>query len=489
MHTFAYDAAGRMTSDGVNTYAWDRANRLLSMGSVAYQYNGLGQRLQQTVGAQVTQYLLDVQPGLWQVLAATEGSDTTRYVHGPTDLLSEQKPDESWRWPVMDGLGSVRGAVGDDLNVLESRLYSPFREMYGQTLAPGATPSVFGFTGEPTDANGLVQLRARYYSPTLGVFASIDPLEGGMAKPMSLNRYSYVQGNVANMVDPSGYGPNINEIGTAYDYSCNCGWIDWHHVEKSEELTYNLLDDLEYVRNNPPSDSSWLSKWGIYFGIPITGAILFGGTGLITGDLYHDYAVMPHTSVQSIGRIDLATSIFMDANIRFEDLQGAAAQTLLGSHLPQLTTSVYSEEDLVSDLIGFYVGLQRNLTKTNPQGSTSEQLKNQIKSMCGVMSVSDAQSVFQNTYANGANTLTGWRNWYPRLLPLLGCQNCVCPTPRKFPSEFIQLTSRRIPPQVNEIWWWSKDDQPPGGTWGPTDRPLVLALYDNPVAGGTHSAR
>ncbi len=76
--------------------------------------------------------------------------------------------------------------------------------MYGQTLAPGATPSIFGFTGEPTDANGLVQLRARYYNPTLGMFPSLDPLEGDMEQPMSLNRYMYVQGTVVDAIDPSG---------------------------------------------------------------------------------------------------------------------------------------------------------------------------------------------------------------------------------------------------------------------------------------------
>ncbi|MBL8161402.1 MAG: hypothetical protein JNJ61_05400 [Anaerolineae bacterium] len=42
--------------------------------------------------------------------------------------------------------------------------------------ATSQTP--YGFTGELTDSNGLVYLRARYYSPALGVFASQDPFEG-----------------------------------------------------------------------------------------------------------------------------------------------------------------------------------------------------------------------------------------------------------------------------------------------------------------------
>jgi YD repeat-containing protein len=57
-HSYTYDNAGRLTSDGVNTYAWDRANRLLSVGSTSYLYNGLGQRVQQTVSATATRGFL-----------------------------------------------------------------------------------------------------------------------------------------------------------------------------------------------------------------------------------------------------------------------------------------------------------------------------------------------------------------------------------------------------------------------------------------------
>ena len=66
---------------------------------------------------------------------------------------------------------------------------------------------MFGFTGEETDQNGLINLRARYYNPVVGQFFSRDPLEGNASKPMSLNRYSYVSGNVPNRTDPSGQRP------------------------------------------------------------------------------------------------------------------------------------------------------------------------------------------------------------------------------------------------------------------------------------------
>jgi RHS repeat-associated protein len=67
----------------------------------------------------------------------------------------------------------------------------------------GAAPS-FGFTGEQTDANGLLYLRARYAQVGTGTFLSKDPFEGFMQRAMSRNGYSYVEGNPVNYTDPSG---------------------------------------------------------------------------------------------------------------------------------------------------------------------------------------------------------------------------------------------------------------------------------------------
>ena len=68
-----------------------------------------------------------------------------------------------------------------------------------------------GFTGEPTDANGLVYLRNRYYNPNIGTMISRDAYAGNPNDPMSLNRYAYVHGNPVNNVDPSGMSPNCNQ--------------------------------------------------------------------------------------------------------------------------------------------------------------------------------------------------------------------------------------------------------------------------------------
>jgi hypothetical protein len=97
----------------------------LSFGGVSYAYNGQGQRVGQTVDSVVKQYLLDVQPQLWKVLAKTEGVDTTRYLHGPLGLQSQQQTDESWVFPVADALGSVRGVMSEKARSRFGASYAP----------------------------------------------------------------------------------------------------------------------------------------------------------------------------------------------------------------------------------------------------------------------------------------------------------------------------------------------------------------------------
>lgn len=196
-----YDAAGQLTDDNNLSYTWDRAGRLLSAGDSEYAYNGLGQRLSQTVSTVVTEYLLDTQPGLYKVLAATTNSDTTRYIHDPMGIHAQQDPTDDWTWTVQDGLGSVRGVVDEALAPQVSQHFAPYGDPWG---VQGSNLTVFGFTGEQVESTDLVYLRARYYNPALGVFPSLDPLEGNSSQPMSLNRYGYVAGNVVNRIDPSG---------------------------------------------------------------------------------------------------------------------------------------------------------------------------------------------------------------------------------------------------------------------------------------------
>ncbi len=237
---FAYNDTGQMTADGTLSYSWDRAGRLLGAGDSSYAYNGLGQRVQQTVSGVVTEYLLDVQPGLAKVIAATTGANTERFVH-ERGLLSQQDSVGDWHWAVNDGPGSVRVQADSNFDVEGSRLFAPYGAPFDEQ---GAFSVPFAFTGEMLDENGLQYHRARYLNPALGVFPSLDPVEGMLQQAMSLNRYAYVAGNVVNMVDPSGM------------FGENPGW--WDRCQQEQSCSQCIEDNLSYPGYSVPFGAPYL---------------------------------------------------------------------------------------------------------------------------------------------------------------------------------------------------------------------------------------
>jgi hypothetical protein len=64
-------------------------------------------------------------------------------------------------------------------------------------------------------------MSARYYSPGLGAFTSIDSVMGGAQNPLSLNRYLYALANPATLQDPSGH------------YACSGNDPDCKYLQKS----------------------------------------------------------------------------------------------------------------------------------------------------------------------------------------------------------------------------------------------------------------
>ena len=70
----------------------------------------------------------------------------------------------------------------------------------------GNLPTDKTFTGQRSDVGiGLLDFKARAYSPTLGRFVSADTVVPEVGNPQALNRYSYVANNPIKHIDPSGH--------------------------------------------------------------------------------------------------------------------------------------------------------------------------------------------------------------------------------------------------------------------------------------------
>ena len=101
----------------------------------------------------------------------------------------------------LGNIGNEDGRLSADPH---PQAYNPGGGVWGQQ---GTINTPFGFTGEMEDENNLVYLRSRYYNHDTGTFLSQDPVPGSMNDPMSLNPYTYAQGNPVNRTDSSGQSP------------------------------------------------------------------------------------------------------------------------------------------------------------------------------------------------------------------------------------------------------------------------------------------
>jgi RHS repeat-associated protein len=209
--TYTFDANGNLLSDGVNTYTYDSANRLISVnGTTTYQYNGLGDRISQTANGMTTNYTLDLNTGLTQVLS----DGTTDYLYGNGRIAQMNTTAEYF---LGDALGSVRQMTDATGAITFTRGYDPYGVV---TYTTGASQTEFGFTGEQyVDSTQLLYLRARHYSPTDGRFTSRDTWSGDVNRPLSLNRWMYVEGNPVNRVDPTGHTPISRGYMEGYSFS------------------------------------------------------------------------------------------------------------------------------------------------------------------------------------------------------------------------------------------------------------------------------
>jgi RHS repeat-associated protein len=105
-----------------------------------------------------------------------------------------------------DQVGSTIARTDDTGNVIGRAAYSA----YGlNTFSEGDMATPFRYNGQAgviTEKNGLLFMRARYYSPYLMRFLNADP-SGFSGGP---NWYSYADGNPVSLSDPFGLCPDRN---------------------------------------------------------------------------------------------------------------------------------------------------------------------------------------------------------------------------------------------------------------------------------------
>ena len=173
-----------------------------------YTYNANGLLSSVTNKDGTTDLTWDILMGDGVVIAANTNGVETNYTYG-LERISAQTGNRKTEY-VYDGRGSVAAEVSynnawytfggafSKKDVI-SKSYTPFGEQIGEQV------SGFGYNGEYYSAvTGMVYLRARFYEPAMNRFSQKDIVRGSITAPNSLNRYTYVQNDPINFIDPSG---------------------------------------------------------------------------------------------------------------------------------------------------------------------------------------------------------------------------------------------------------------------------------------------
>jgi RHS repeat-associated protein len=151
--------------------------------------------VQKIVNGVTTTYVLDLNRPLTQVLS--DGTDTYFYGLGRIGEIA----GTSWEYHLGDALGSVRQLINSSGAVSFVQTYQPYGEILSSN---GEADNSYGFTGEMSGPNGLIYLRTRYVDTASGRFLTRDSKIGDYYRPLSLNRWSYVEANPIMFTDPSG---------------------------------------------------------------------------------------------------------------------------------------------------------------------------------------------------------------------------------------------------------------------------------------------
>ena len=171
-----YDMDGNMLSNGVQSFTYDSANRLISAGGHTYTYNAEDVRIRNLCSDADTTYTYNTNCKLSQLLCKTTNGITTKYVYG-LGLIGEEKCGE-FKTYHFDYRGSTVAITDIYGNITDTFKYDTYGKLISRT---GNSFVILGYNGRDgvvTDRNGLLYMRARYYSPDMRRFINADIISG-----------------------------------------------------------------------------------------------------------------------------------------------------------------------------------------------------------------------------------------------------------------------------------------------------------------------
>ena len=209
-----HDDDGNMTLGPISVTSgnigltYNSRNQLTAASGSSYTYDSEGRRRTMTDSSETTRFTIDAASGNLLVKHNPDNSKTY-YVYGLGLIYEANETDETKTYH-FDQVGSTILRTDDAGKVIGSAAYSAYGLV---TFQKGdlETPFLYnGQAGVQTDPNGLLNMRARYYSPYLMRFLNSDPIgfSGGS------NWFAYANGNPISLNDPFGLEASSGIMGT-----------------------------------------------------------------------------------------------------------------------------------------------------------------------------------------------------------------------------------------------------------------------------------
>ncbi len=441
---YDYDANGNLIEITLDTqriflYVYNTENRLVKVengvgGMIAeYDYDPFGRRLWKDVGGERT-YFFYSDEGLIAEYDAS-GHEIKSYGYQPDSTWTTDplwlKQHGQYYFYQNDHLGTPQKLVAQNGAVVWSASYAAFGQAY---MEVETVVNNLRFPGQYFDAEtGLHHNFHRYYDPGSGRYVRKDP-KGFLSRDVHL--YRYAKNNPLTLFDPKGLTSRTDIDEDTLDYSCNCGWIDWNHASRwaiDGPDRGPLWDGTLYRTAIGISlDQGWeRSKTGkgyriqYYQGGYAGGNIWFGGNYFVKDGLSEPE------------KLSVAFAIFKEVSLFHEISQGWLPWPPTWPEGLFWHPSSFSEEDLVSNQLAFYMAVFR-LNKDAI-----------IRRCGGVLPNWAAHSLWREIYGPDAKTLSRKStSWRPTNYNSHWPASCFCSPEMRWPFEKVEPQ----PAPKGELW-------------------------------------
>jgi RHS repeat-associated protein len=206
---YTWGAAGNMTGEGATSFQYDAASRLKTVNNGTTETNGFdgdSQRVKKVEGGVTVFYIRSSINKQAMMEIGGNGAMYRTYVYAGGKLVAQQSPDGQFYWQHTNHLGSGYKLTSTSGTVTYRAEFDPYGQVVQETGS--TTLNSHKFTGyEKDQSTGLDYASARMFSSGRGRFITPDPMglkAADTLRPATLNRYTYVENEPVNKVDPSG---------------------------------------------------------------------------------------------------------------------------------------------------------------------------------------------------------------------------------------------------------------------------------------------